>query len=178
MTVRTLPHPGWFGCARTQAMLASTSTPPMDARIRRSVGFSAWGRITIEIAQGEPQHDVGTERNQKDGVRDLPHSLNPYPQLTLCLRRDEVGEAPREVNVDDGVENNPDGTREERGPEEDSEDRATTNSILEALVVLVLELFLELELKLVNLVLVVHHQGIDRQPEALDEGLARPRNGA
>jgi hypothetical protein len=54
MTVRTLPHFGWFGCARAKAMLASTSMPPMDARILRSVGFSAWGRITIEIAQGEP----------------------------------------------------------------------------------------------------------------------------
>lgn len=129
--------------------------------------------MTIEFAQGEPQHDVGTERNQKDGVRDLPHSLSPYPQLTLCLRRDEVGEAPREVNVDDGVENNPDGTREERGPEEDSEDRATTNSILQALVVLVLVLVLELEFELVNLVLVVHHPGIDRQPDALDAGMDR-----
>jgi hypothetical protein len=73
-------------------------------------------------------------------------------------------------------QDHPNSAREERGPEEDSEDRATTYSILEILGVL--ELVLELELELVNLVLVVHHPGIDRQPEALDAGLARSRNGA
>jgi hypothetical protein len=43
---------------------------------------------------------------------------------------------------------------------------------------LVLEFVLELELELVNLVLVVHHPGIDRQPGALDAGIPRSRNGA
>jgi hypothetical protein len=38
MTVRTLPHPGWFGFARTQAMLESTRTPPFEAKTRRKVG--------------------------------------------------------------------------------------------------------------------------------------------
>jgi len=69
----------------------------------------------------------------------------------------------------------PNSAREERGPEEDAEDRATTNSILEALVVL--ELVLELELELVNLVLVVHHPGIDREPDALDAGQRGPGRG-
>jgi hypothetical protein len=79
--------------------------------------------------------------------------------------------------VVDGVQDHPNSAREERGPEEDAEDWATTNSILEALEVLVLELVLELELELVTLDLVVHHPGIDRQPDALDAGLARSRYG-
>ena len=51
---KTLAQVGTFGCERTQAVLKRTSTPPTEERIRRSVGLSAWGRITIEIAQGEP----------------------------------------------------------------------------------------------------------------------------
>jgi hypothetical protein len=82
--------------------------------------------------------------------------------------------------VVDGVQDHPNSAREQRGPEENAEDRATTSSILETLEVLVLELVLELELELVlvNLVLVVHYPGIDRQPDALDASLARSGNGA
>ena len=116
-TSKTLAQVGTSGCERTQAVVTRTSTPPTDERIRRNIGFSTWGRIMIEIAQGEPQHDVGTERNEKDGVRDLPHSLNPYPHLTRFRRE----ESSREANAHDGVENNPSSTRDERRREEDSE---------------------------------------------------------
>jgi hypothetical protein len=89
-TSKTLAQVGMSGCERTQTVLTSTSPPPMDARIRRSVGFSASGRITIEIAQGEPQYDVGTERNEKDRVRDAARSLRPGPQIGSRLRGEDV----------------------------------------------------------------------------------------
>ena len=53
-TSKTLAQVGTSGCERTQAVLTRTSTPPTEERIRRNIGFSPWGRMMIEIAQGEP----------------------------------------------------------------------------------------------------------------------------
>jgi hypothetical protein len=53
-TSKTLAQVGTSGCERTQAVLKRTSTPPTEERIRRNIGFSPWGRMMIEIAQGEP----------------------------------------------------------------------------------------------------------------------------
>ena len=115
-TSKTLAQVGMSGCERTQTVLTSTSTPPMEERIRRNVGFSAWGRMTIEIAQGEPQHDVGTERNEKDRVRDAAYSLHPGPQFGTRLRGVDVRVARGRANLEDDLQNDPNSSRDEHGP--------------------------------------------------------------
>jgi hypothetical protein len=88
------------------------------------------------LADSKPKQNMGAESNEKRRVGDAAHSLNPGPQFGPRLRGEEVRLARGEANLDDGVQNHPNCSRDERGPKKDFEQRASTDAAFEALEVL------------------------------------------